>query len=154
MAKMLGVELKKNGTIPIEKTTEVKGLERVYAVGDIAHLPDSKGQPYPMLIPVAKQQGILAAKNILRHLNGEKPETFQYVDRGIMATIGRRRAVAWLYYKIQLTGFVAWAAWLGLHIVTLLGFRNRLNVFVNWMWNYLTYDRSVRILLEPEHTDD
>lgn len=154
VAKMLGVELQKNGTIPIEKTTEVKGLERVYAVGDITYLPDSKGNPYPMLIPVAKQQGILAAKNILRHLNGEKPQSFRYVDRGIMATIGRRRAVAWLYYKIQLTGFVAWTAWLGLHIVTLLGFRNRLNVFVNWMWNYLTYDRSVRILLEPEHTDE
>ncbi|MCL4880331.1 MAG: NAD(P)/FAD-dependent oxidoreductase [Anaerolineae bacterium] len=154
VADMLGVELQKNGTIPIEPTTEVKGLERVFAVGDIAYLPDLHGQPYPMLIPVAKQQGVLAAKNILRHINGEEQQPFKFIDRGIMATIGRRRAVAWLYYKIQLTGFIAWMAWLGLHIVTLMGFRNRLNVFVNWMWNYLTYDRSVRILLEPEHTED
>lgn len=154
VAEMLNVPLEKNGTVPIEPSAQVKGLERVYAVGDMAHLLDPKGQPYAMVIPVAKQQGILAAKNILRHINSEKPKPFKYVDRGIMATIGRRRAVAWLFYKIQLTGFLAWTVWLGLHIVTLIGFRNRLNVFVNWVWNYLTYDRSVRIILEPQKTDD
>lgn len=154
VAEMLNVPLEKNGTVPIEPSAQVKGLERVYAVGDMAHLLDPKGQPYAMVIPVAKQQGILAAKNILRHINSEKPKPFKYVDRGIMATIGRRRAVAWLFYKIQLTGFLAWMVWLGLHIVTLIGFRNRLNVFVNWVWNYLTYDRSVRIILEPQKTDD
>lgn len=150
VARMLGVELQKNGTIPIEPTTQVKGLERIYAVGDIAHLLDGKKQPYAQVIPVAKQQGMLAAENILRDINGEQPKHFKYIDRGIMATIGRRRAVAWLFYKIRLTGYLAWAVWLGLHIVTLMGFRNRLNVFVNWVWNYLTYDRSVRIILEPE----
>lgn len=154
VAEMLNVPLEKNGTVPIEPSTQVKGLERVYVVGDMAHLLDPKGQPYAMVIPVAKQQGILAANNILRHINNEKPKPFKYADRGIMATIGRRRAVAWLFYKIQLTGFLAWMVWLGLHIVTLIGFRNRLNVFVNWVWNYLTYDRSVRIILEPQKTDD
>jgi len=67
-----------------------------------------------------------------------------------MATIGRSRAVAWLFNRVQLTGFIAWLAWLGLHLITLIGFRNRLNVFVNWVWNYLTYDRSVRIILQPD----
>ena len=65
------------------------------------------------------------------------------------ATIGRSRAVAWIYNRIPMTGFIAWLAWLVLHLIWLLGFRNRLNVFVNWVWNYLTYDRSVRIILEP-----
>jgi NADH dehydrogenase len=64
-----------------------------------------------------------------------------------MATIGRRRAVAWIYYRLQLRGFLAWASWLGLHLIMLMGFRNRLNVFINWAWNYVTYDRSVRIIL-------
>ena len=101
-----------------------------------------------MLIPVAQQQGTLAAKNILRHHAGEMPEAFTYHDRGIMATIGRRRAVAYLFNRIKLKGWLAWLAWLGLHIITLMGFRNRLSVFVTWIWNYLTYDRSVRIILE------
>lgn len=101
-----------------------------------------------MFIPVAKQQGILAARNILRGTKGEPQEPFRYRDRGLMATIGRRRAVAWIYSRLPLTGLVAWLAWLGLHLVTLIGFRNQLNVLVNWTWTYLTYDRSVRIILE------
>jgi NADH dehydrogenase len=64
-----------------------------------------------------------------------------------MATIGRSRAVAWIFNRIQLSGYVAWLSWLGLHLVALMGFRNRINVFVNWIWNYFTYDRSVRLIL-------
>ncbi|MCP4418584.1 MAG: FAD-dependent oxidoreductase, partial [Chloroflexi bacterium] len=89
-----------------------------------------------------------AAKNILAEIEGEEKRPFHYHDRGSMATIGRRRAVAWIYNKIPLQGYPAWVAWLALHLLTLLGFRNRLNVFVNWVWNYFTYDRSVRIILE------
>ena len=148
LARMLGVELARGGRVPVTPSLQVIGRERVYAVGDMAYLEDGKGQPYPMVIPVAQQQGTLAARNILRDLHGQAPEPFRYRDRGVMATIGRNRAVAWLFYKVQLTGFVAWIAWLGLHLVTLMGFRNRLNVFINWVWNYLTYDRSVRIILE------
>ncbi len=136
------------GRIEIQPTMEVVGLERVYAVGDNAFLDNKQGKPYPMMIPVAKQQGILAARNILRRESGKPQQDFRYRDRGIMATIGRRRAVAWVYNRIPLTGYFAWIAWLALHIITLMGFRNRLNVLVNWMWNYITYDRSVRIITE------
>jgi len=101
-----------------------------------------------MMIPVAKQQGILVARNILRVIQGREPDDFRYYDRGIMATIGRKRAVAWIYNRLQLHGFIAWLAWLGLHLVTLMGFRNQLNVLINWIWNYFTYDRSVRIILD------
>jgi NADH dehydrogenase len=116
----------------------------------MAYLEDADGGPYPMLIPVAKQQGQLAASNILRRQKGIALQPFKYRDRGIMATIGRSRAVAWIYYKIPLTGFIAWLAWLGLHLITLLGFRNRLSVFLSWVWNYFTWDRSVRLILEHQ----
>jgi NADH dehydrogenase len=153
VAKMLGMPLRPMGRVPVLPTLQTAEQDAVYAVGDMAYLEDENGEPYPMLIPVAKQQGMLAAKNIIRRLKNEPQRPFTYKgfsDRGIMATIGRSRAVAWIFYRIQLTGFLAWLAWLGLHLITLMGFRNRLNVFVNWVWNYLTYDRSVRIILEHQ----
>lgn len=153
VAELLGVPLARGGRLPIEPTTAVKGIDHVFAVGDMTHLEDPNGQPYPMLIPVAQQQAILAAQNILAHLNGQPLKTFTYLDRGIMATIGRSRAVAWLYNRLPLKGFMAWMVWLIFHLLTLLGFRNRLNVLVNWVWNYFTYDRSVRIILEQHHTE-
>ncbi|MBK8900870.1 MAG: NAD(P)/FAD-dependent oxidoreductase [Anaerolineaceae bacterium] len=148
LAEMLNLPLQRGGRLPILPTTEVSDRPGVYAVGDMTYLEDESGQPYPMVIPVAQQQGELAAQNILAEINGREKRPFRYHDRGSMATIGRRRAVAWIYNKVQLRGYLAWLAWLALHLVTLLGFRNRLNVFVNWVWNYFTYDRSVRIILE------
>ena len=103
-----------------------------------------------MLIPAAMQQGELAAKNILREIANQPLAPFQYNDKGIMATIGRRRAVAWLYYKVQLSGYLAWIVWLVFHLISLLGFRNRVVTFASWVWNYFTYDRSVRIILDSE----
>lgn len=153
-AEMLDIELKRGGRVPILPTTEVADRPTVYAVGDMSYLEDASGNPYPMVIPVAQQQGQLAAQNILAEIGGGEKRPFHYHDRGSMATIGRRRAVAWIYNKIQLRGYIAWLAWLALHLVTLLGFRNRLNVFVNWVWNYFTYDRSVRIILEQGKNND
>jgi len=134
--------------IRVEPTLQVPDHPGIYVVGDTAYLERENGRPHPMMIPVAKQQGILAAENILRAVRGKPLEAFSYHDRGVMATIGRRRAVAWIYYRLALTGYPAWLAWLGLHLVSLIGFRNQLNVLVNWLWNYLTYDRSVRIILD------
>ncbi len=148
VAQLLGAELARSGRVRINRRLEVIGRERVYAVGDMAYLEDGDGEPYPMLIPVAQQQGILAARNILALGRGEAQGEFSYHDRGIMATIGRRRAVAWIYNRFRLKGFGAWLAWLGLHLLTLLGFRNQMNVLINWIWNYFTFDRSVRIILE------
>lgn len=150
MGSMLGLPLQRGGRVPVEPTLEAVGCDQVYIVGDMAYLEDKNGQPYPQLIPVAKQQGKLAARNILRHARGKTQEPFRYRDRGIMATIGRNRAVAWIYNRISLTGWLAWVAWLFLHLIWLLGFRNRMNVLVNWVWNYVTFDRSVRLILEPK----
>jgi len=152
LAEELNVELKAQGRIPILHTTQVMGYDNIFAVGDNAYLQDEKGQPYPMLIPVAKQQGILAANNIISLINQSTLNEFTYHDRGIMATIGRTRAVAWIFYRVQLTGFLAWLSWLFLHLIVLLGFRNRMSVFISWIWNYITYDRSVRLILNDAST--
>lgn len=154
VGELLGVELTRGGQIPVAPTMEIRGLPHLYAVGDIAYLEDDEGQAYPMLIPVAQQQGTLAAQNILRDVKGQNGRNFHYESRGIMATIGRSRAVAWIYHRFTLTGWLAWLAWLGLHLIMLLGFRNRLNVFINWMWNYFTYDRSVRAILPIKGKDE
>lgn len=146
----LEAELARGGRVPVDETMRVRGRERIYVVGDMAYLEDETGQPYPQVIPVAQQQGEVAAHNILARLEGGEIRPFRFQDRGMMATIGRRRAVAWIYNRVPLKGFIAWLAWLGLHLLTLMGFRNRLNVLVNWIWNYLTYDRSVRIILSRD----
>jgi NADH dehydrogenase len=150
LVNMLNVPLERMARVPVTPQLQVKGLESVYAAGDLAYLLDDKGLPYPMVIQVAKQQGRTAAKNILAAFKGESGQAFKYSDLGIMATIGRRRAVAWIFNKVQLSGLLAWFAWLFLHLVTLMGFRNRASVFVNWVWNYITYDRSVRIILNNQ----
>lgn len=154
IAELLNIPLQRMGRIPVKPTLEVIGHENIYAIGDIAYLEDEDGKPYPMVIQVAKQQGFLAAKNILKHLQREQQEYFKYDDLGIMATIGRSRAVAWIFNRIALSGFIAWVAWLGLHLIWLMGFRNQLNVLVNWVWNYITYDRSVRIILDLPSQDE
>jgi NADH dehydrogenase len=158
LAEKLGVPLRKSGRVAVRPTLQVVGNDNpsyddIYVVGDMAYLEDRKEGPYPMLIPIAEQQGTHAAKNIARRLANQPQLPFTYGglhDRGLMATIGRSRAVGWIFYKIELSGFVAWIGWLTLHLITLMGFRNRINVFVNWMWNYLTYDRSIRIILEHQ----
>ncbi|HRF95550.1 MAG TPA: NAD(P)/FAD-dependent oxidoreductase [Aggregatilineales bacterium] len=148
LAGMLGVELARGDRIPVKPSLEVIGLENVYAVGDIAYLPNEAGNPYAQVITVAQQQGKLTAQNIINRLNDKPQAEFVYHDKGIMATIGRRRAVAYPFNKVQLSGFFAWVTWLFLHLIWLMGFRNRITVFVNWVWNYITYDRSVRIILD------
>ncbi len=145
---LLDVEPQRWGRVKPLETLQLPDREGVYLAGDLVYLEDDKGQPYPMVIQVAKQQGKVAAENILRELSNQPLKLFKYNDLGIMATIGRSRAVAWLFNRVQLRGYLAWLAWLFLHLVTLLGFKNRASVFVSWVWNYFTYDRSVRIILD------
>lgn len=148
LTSLFGLKTNGQGRVPVNPTLEVADEEGLYVVGDLAYLASPTGEAYAMLIPVAKQQGISAAHNILRQIQGEAPVAFRYNDRGVMATIGRSRAVAHIFNRIPLRGYLAWIAWLSLHLVALMGFRNRLNVLINWIWNYFTYDRSVRIILD------
>lgn len=143
VAEMLGVELGKAGRIVVGGDLSVPGHPNVFAIGDIAVDPE---RPLPQVAQPAIQGGKHVARQIERRLAGERTETFEYTDKGSMATIGRNQAVAELPGGLKLSGPIGWLAWLGLHLVYLMGFRNRLNVLVNWTWNYLTYDRASRLL--------
>lgn len=150
LARSLGVPLERGGRVPVNADLTAIGLDGVYVIGDLAYLIDpTTGQPHPQVIPVAIQQAKTAAGNIIAALEGRAPKPFKYFDKGMMATIGRSRAVAWPFNRVQLTGYVAWLTWLVLHLLWLLGFRNRLSVLLNWVWSYFTYDRSVKIIVNP-----
>ncbi len=154
LAQMLDVPLERGGRIPITPQCEVIGRPNIFAGGDLTYLLNpADDNPYPQLIPVASQMGRLIARNIQHRTAGEALEAFKYNDRGVMATIGRRRAVAWVFYRLQVTGRLAWFAWLTLHLLWLMGFRNRISVFINWVWNYINYDHSVRIMLNDLRLD-
>jgi NADH:quinone reductase (non-electrogenic) len=151
LAQALGVELGRGGRIVVGDDLSVPGHPEVFAVGDVAASRTAgEDAPLPQVAQPAIQGGRHAARQIVRRLKGRGSEPFSYHDKGSMATIGRHDAVAefprrWLGVQ-RLSGFVGWLAWLGLHIVYLIGFRNRANVLVNWAWNYLTFDRASRIL--------
>jgi NADH dehydrogenase len=150
LAAALGVPVGRAGRIVVGPDLRVDGHRAAFAIGDVAAIPHHGADDLlPMLAPVAMQSGRHAAREIVRAQHGKNPRPFHYVDKGTMATIGRRAAVAELPLHIRLSGSPAWFAWLGLHLVTLVGFRNRLSVFLNWAWNYLTYDRGPRIIFGP-----
>jgi NADH dehydrogenase len=129
------------GRIAVEPDLRVAGHPEVFAIGDLA-------AGWPQLAPVAIQQGRHVARQIGRLQAGRGTRPFRYRDKGTMATIGRNAAVAELPLGVHFGGFFAWVLWLVLHLLTLVGFRNRAAVVVNWGWNYLTYDRGARLILE------
>lgn len=152
VARMLGVELGRGGRIVVDADLSVPGHPGLWAIGDIAASPTDDGAPLPQVAQPAIQGGRHVAAQILRRLEGRPTQPFRYRDKGSMATIGRNQAVVELANGRRFHGLVGWVLWLGLHLVYLLGFRNRANVLVNWAWNYLTYDRGARIIVE--HPDD
>jgi NADH dehydrogenase len=139
------------GRLAVRPTLQLPERDEVFVIGDAAFL-EAEARPLPMMAPVAIQQGELAARNVVRRLRDEPLEPFRYRDPGSLATIGRTAAVARLG-RFQFTGLVAWVLWLVVHIVQLIGFRNRLLVLVNWAWDYFLYDRAVRLITRPEHAD-
>ena len=149
----LGLPLGPGGRVVVGPDLSVPERSEVFVIGDLAAAHDRRGRLYPQLAPVAMQQARHAVRQIGNHMN-ERPTTrFRYFDKGTMATIGRNAAVAELPLRIRFRGFPAWVAWLGLHLVFLIGFRNRLAVLLDWSWNYLTYQRGVRLIL-PVESDD
>ncbi len=137
--------LTRGGRIQVLPTLQCPGHPDVYAAGDAAYL-ELDGRSLPMIAPAAIQQGTVAARNILRQLRGVPPAPFRYRDRGTLVTIGRNAAVADVGGR-GVTGFPAWVLWLGVHLVNLIGFRNRLFVLVNWAWDYLFFERAVRLII-------
>ena len=141
----LGAPLDRAGRVLVDPDLSVPGHPEIFVVGDMAALSDDRGRPLPGTAPVAMQQGKAAAANVLRRLQGRATESFRYRDRGNMATIGRNAAVADIA-GLRLTGFVAWLAWAFIHVLNLIGFRNRMLVALQWLWSYLTFQRGARLI--------
>ena len=135
------------GRIKIEPTLQVSNYPKVFAIGDIAGGKDAKGRPLPMVAPVAMQQGRFVAKQIAAILANRPLGTFKYRDKGSMATIGRHKAVVEVG-KLKIGGALAWYAWLWLHLFYLLGGRNKIGTMADWTWNYLTFDRGNRHIID------
>src|SRR5881396_3529801 len=153
VGKTLGAPVDRVGRIVVNDDLTIPGHPEVQVIGDLANFSHRNGEPLPGISPVAMQQGRHAGRNILRMIRGEKPKPFRYFDKGTMATIGRNKAVADLKF-FHLSGFPAWLAWLFVHIMFLVGFRNRLLVLIQWAWAYLSFDKGTRLItrnFQSEH---
>ena len=148
LAKTLGVRVDKTGRVLVDKDCSIPGRAGAFAIGDTAYLEDDHGKPLPGVSPVAMQQARHVARWITRTVRARREavrEPFRYTDKGSMATIGRSRAIAWTG-RMHLSGFVAWLAWLFVHIWFLVGFRSRIVVMFTWFWSYVTYRRGARLI--------
>jgi NADH dehydrogenase len=136
------------GRVEVRPDLSLAGHPEVFVVGDAAAVPAAGGGGWsPQVAQVAMESGDHAARQILRSLRGEPPQAFSYRDKGMMATIGRRAAVAWLRGGLVLRGTSGWLAWLGLHLFYLIGFRNRVVVLVNWAWRYFRWPSGPRLIV-------
>ena len=145
----LGVETDRAGRVKVAPDLSVPGHPEVFVIGDTALAPGSDGKPLPGVAPVAKQQGYYVARLLAARQKGESTAPFHYRDFGSLATIGRSRAVVQMG-ALKLTGFLAWVLWSVAHIYFLIGFRNRAVVVLNWLWNYLTFQRGTRLITGME----
>ncbi|MGZ8766099.1 MAG: NAD(P)/FAD-dependent oxidoreductase [Acidimicrobiia bacterium] len=147
LGEALDVELDRSGRIPVADDLSLPDHPEVFVVGDIAASRDRRNAVLPQLAPVAMQGARHAARSIVRDTQGKERRRFRYVDKGMMATIGRRSAVAEIPGGIHFGGTLGWLSWLGLHLVYLIGFRSRVLVLVNWAWMYLRWDRGNRVIV-------
>ena len=145
VGKSLGVPVDRVGRVMVNNDLTIPNHPEVQVIGDLANFPYQTGQPLPGVSPVAMQQGRHAARNIVMMIDGEKPQRFWYFDKGSMATIGRNKAVADLKL-VHLKGVPAWLAWLFIHVIFLVGFRNRLVVLFQWAWAYFSFNKGARLI--------
>lgn len=138
----------RGGRIKVDRFNRVEGLNNVFAIGDQSVISGDEEYPngHPQLAQVAIQQGTLLAKNLIRQEKGKEMKPFHYRNLGTMATVGRNRAVA-EFSKVKMQGWFAWMMWLVVHLRSILGVRNKAVVLLNWMWNYFTYDQSMRMIV-------
>lgn len=148
LGRQLGLEVDRSGRVPVQPDLSVPGHPEVLVAGDLALLHQRNGKPLPGVAPVAIQEGESAADNIWRSINGKPRRPFHYFDRGTMATIGRAAAVADVR-GIHLSGFMAWLAWLLIHLLYLVGFENKMLVVVQWAASYISYERGARLITGP-----
>jgi NADH dehydrogenase len=149
LGKKLGVPIDRAGRVQVKPDLTVPNHPEVFVIGDLAALKDATGKLLPGVAPVALQEGRYVAKLIRREIRADKEAAprapFHYFDKGSLATIGRSAAIA-QFGRIHISGFMAWLAWLFVHILFLIGFQNRVLVFIQWAWSYFTYERSARLI--------
>ena len=145
LGSRLGAETDRAGRVKVEPDLSIPGHPEVFVIGDLAALTGKDGKPVPGVAPAANQAGRRAARNLAATLKGQPREPFRYLDKGSMATLGRRAAVMEAG-KIRVKGWFAWMAWLFIHIFFLIGFRNRVFVMMQWAWSYLTWQRGARLI--------
>lgn len=148
LAQSLHLPVAMDGRVRVSPTLQLPDDPQVYVIGDLAHW-EHEGRPLAFVAPVAIQQGETAAANIRRQVGARSPLPFAYHDKGSLATIGRVAAVAWVGGR-EFIGLPAWLLWLVVHIFNLIGFRNKLLVMINWAWDFLLYERGVRLILPSE----
>lgn len=148
LGSALGVPTDRMGRVVVEEDLSVPGHPEVFVIGDLANARGKEGEPLPGLAPVAIQQGKATGANIARSVAGRPREPFRYWDRGTMATIGRGAAIAEIG-RLKLHGFIAWLAWIFIHIFFLIGFRNRVAVMLEWAWAYVSWQRGARLITGP-----
>ena len=145
VGKTTGAQVDRAGRVIVNEDLTIPGHREVQVIGDLANFSHDGGKPLPGVSPVAMQQGRHAARNILAMMNGQDPERFRYWDKGSMATIGRNRAVADVHW-FHFSGLLAWLAWLFVHVIFLVGFRNRIAVLMQWAWAYFTFNKGARLI--------
>ena len=140
----------RGGRIKVDQYNRVQGYDHIFALGDVAAMSEGKWENgHPQLAQPAIQQGETLAKNIWRVMDGKKAVPFKYNDLGSMATVGRNKAVADLPF-IKFQGFLAWLTWMFVHLISIVGVKNRVLILINWLWNYITNDQSLRLILRPK----
>ncbi|MDZ7806233.1 MAG: NAD(P)/FAD-dependent oxidoreductase [Gracilimonas sp.] len=149
LIKRLEVETDRIGRAVVNPDLSIEGQPNIFVAGDAAHVKDGNGDPLPGLAPVALQQGKYLGGLIKNDLKGRPRKDFEYVDKGTMATIGRAKAVADIR-GFKFSGFFAWLLWGLIHIFFLIGFRNRVRVFAEWIWHYITFKRGVRLIAKKD----
>jgi len=138
----------RSARLRVDAFNRVKGYDNIFAIGDVALMEGDPGYPngHPMMAPPAMQQGELLAGNLIRIIDKKPLKPFEYKDKGAMATVGRNKAVVDLK-QFRFQGFFAWMVWMFVHLLSLIGFRNKVFVFINWFFSYFSYDKSNRLII-------
>ena len=144
----INVKTDEMGRVLVNEDLSISNYSNIFVIGDASYVKNKNGKPLPGLAPVAKQEGNFVAKVIKKNIhNGKPPKKFYYKNRGYLATIGRADAIV-DFGRFTLKGRIGWVFWSIIHIYFLIGFRNRLVVFINWLWSYLTFSKGARLITD------